>query len=57
MNPKTCPECDNPMGKEVDTTFHGDVVDRVMICQFDECGTQWTLSYGDPIIREVVSDD
>jgi len=52
MNHQHCPECDGNT-EVVNTEFHRDIVERVRICQ--ECPTQYTVSYADPVVGEVMA--
>lgn len=48
---KKCPECEAYGSEVVHTEFYSDHIERIHICL--ECPTQWTVSYGDPRVREV----
>jgi len=50
-NHRKCPECGCYDTTVQHTEFHRDMVERIRTC--DECPTQWTVSYADPIVREV----
>ena len=52
---KRCPECDALDTEVVFTDWYNDMVERTRVC--NECPTQWTVSYGDPIVRDVEQYD
>jgi len=48
---RICPECGNEASEVVHTEFGEDYVERVRNC--DNCPTEWTVSYVDPVQTEV----
>jgi len=50
-----CPECDSHDTEVVHTEFYRDMIERVRIC--NDCPTQWTVSYADPIVQDVLTED
>ena len=50
-----CPECDSRDTEVVHTDFYRDMIERVRIC--NDCPTQWTVSYGDPIVQDVLTEE
>lgn len=46
-----CPECDSLDAEVVHTEWFADGVERIRIC--NECPTQWTVGYGNPIVTKV----
>lgn len=52
-NPRECPECGCIDTEVVHTEFMRDEIGQVVIC--NDCPAQWTVSYADPIIRDVVT--
>ena len=52
---KRCPECDALDTEVVFTDWYNDMVERTRVC--NECPTQWVVSYGKPIVRDVEQYD
>jgi transcriptional regulator NrdR family protein len=52
---KHCPECESLDTAVQHTEFFSDMVERVRTCE--DCPTQWTVSYADPIVKEVQNFD
>lgn len=48
-NPDKCPECGSHSTERVHMSIHSVVVEEVRIC--NECPTQYTVKYEDPIIE------
>ena len=48
---QSCPECGSYDTTVQHTDFHMDMVERVRNC--NDCPTEWTVSYGDPIVKDV----
>jgi protein-arginine kinase activator protein McsA len=48
---RRCPECDCFDTEVVHTEFSRGMIERVRVCE--ECPTQWTVSYADPMVRDV----
>lgn len=54
-NPTDCPECGCPFTETVHVSWSADEVQRVMVC--DDCPTEWTIEYADPLVKDVRTDD
>lgn len=54
MNHQHCPECDCQSTKQ-HVEHHRDMIEVVRSC--DECPTQWVVSYGDLVMRDVQQFD
>jgi len=47
----TCPECSSYDTECVHTDFWDSEILRVMVC--NDCPTEWSLFYANPIVRDV----
>jgi len=46
-----CPECERHVGGYEDLQMVFDRIIQIKLCM--DCGTQWTIEYGNPIVKEV----
>jgi hypothetical protein len=53
--PRRCPECEGHATERVHTEWMGDVIEEVRIC--DDCPTEYTVSWGDPRLKETRTYD
>lgn len=51
---EVCPECDSTDTDVVNTTVFNKAIERVRVC--NDCPTQWSTEWIDPIVTDVTTE-